>query len=51
MYDLLSLTPYLNAGIAFENLRGRLFPVVGVGEQEARVRINFGETPFLYQPG
>lgn len=47
----LSLTPYVNIGIAFENLRGRLVPVVGVGEQEARVRINFGQARFLYQPG
>jgi len=50
-YIYLSLTSYVNIGIAFENLRGRLVPVVGVGEQEARVRINFGQARFLYQPG
>jgi hypothetical protein len=36
-------------GLAFENVRGRLFPVVGLGFN-AHVRVNFGEErPFRYK--
>jgi hypothetical protein len=38
-------------GVAFEDVWGRLFPVVGLGPG-ASVRANFGKTPFQYvEPG
>jgi hypothetical protein len=37
-----------NLGIAFRNVRGRFFPVIGMIGFRTRVRLNFGEDPFKY---
>ena len=35
-------------GIAFMNVTGMLFPVIGLGEPEAIVKANFGAAPFKF---
>ena len=30
-------------------MKGMLFPVIGIGEREVEVRVNFGDRPFEYQ--
>lgn len=39
---------------AFENIRRRLFPIIGMGSMHAvKIRANFGQqkdVPFMYQP-
>ena len=35
-------------GVAFANVRGILYPMVGFGEREAQILINFGNSPFGY---
>ena len=42
-----SLTTY--QGMAFANVMGILYPMVGFGEREAQILINFGESPFVYK--
>ena len=42
----ISLTIY--EGVAFANVTGILYPMVGFGEREAQILINFGESPFVY---
>ena len=32
-------------------MRGMLFPVIGFGEREGVVRVNFGRQPFVYKIG
>ena len=34
--------------MAFVNVKGILYPMVGFGEREAQIVINFGESPFIY---
>ncbi|KAM0805820.1 hypothetical protein BDR22DRAFT_187859 [Usnea florida] len=36
---------------AFEGVGGRLYPTVGLGaEHQVKIRANFGQQPFMYQP-
>jgi Ran-binding protein 9/10 len=38
-----------SVGEAFSDLRGRLLPMCGVGEGKTKLRVNFGDPPFVYQ--
>jgi hypothetical protein len=42
------LTRIYDVGIAFEEVTGRLFPVVGLG-QGTQIKANFGKTPYKYR--
>lgn len=35
-------------GVAFANVRGMLFPIIGFGERESEIRANFGKSMFVY---
>lgn len=35
-------------GVAFANVRGMLFPIIGFGERESEIRVNFGKSMFFY---
>lgn len=35
-------------GVAFANVRGMLFPIIGFGERESEIRVNFGNSMFVY---
>ena len=37
----------LHSGVAFEDVSGRLFPVIGLG-QHTQIKVNFGRKPFKY---
>ncbi len=37
--------------MAFANVTGILYPMVGFGEREAQILINFGASPFRYDLG
>jgi hypothetical protein len=36
-------------GQAANNIGGRLFAVVGLGTKDVKVKINFGQQPFVYK--
>ncbi len=36
-------------GTAFNDINGRLYPVVGIGEKEAKVTVNFRQNEFLFK--
>lgn len=35
-------------GVAFSNVKGMLFPVIGLGERESEIVVNFGKSTFTY---
>ena len=35
-------------GVAFTNVKGMLYPMIGFGEREAQVLVNFGKSRFAY---
>ena len=37
--------------MAFSNVRGMLFAMIAFGEREGEVRVNFGESKFVYDIG
>ena len=39
---------HANSGVAFNNVRGMLFAMIGFGEREGEVRVNFGKSKFVY---
>jgi hypothetical protein len=38
----------LNPGIAFREVKGKLYPSVGLKKTGEHVRVNFGQTPFMF---
>ncbi|KAH8670902.1 SPRY domain-containing protein [Xylariales sp. PMI_506] len=38
----------VNLGIAFRDMKGKLYPVIGMKRTGEHVRVNFGQTPFVY---
>ncbi len=36
-------------GTAFNDINGRLYPVIGIGDQEVKVTVNFGQNDFLFK--
>lgn len=44
MLTLFDLSP----GIAFREVKGKLYPSVGLKKTGEHVRVNFGQTPFLF---
>ena len=36
-------------GVAFANVKGMLFPVVGLGYGESEIIVNFGKSKFMYE--
>lgn len=38
----------LSSGIAFREVKGKLYPSVGLKKTGEHVRVNFGQTPFLF---
>ncbi|KAI1812363.1 ran-binding protein [Poronia punctata] len=38
-----------NLGVAFRDIRGKLYPVVGMKRAGEQVRANFGQSPFAYK--
>ncbi len=46
-----TLTRTVSQGIAFRDVKGpnlKLFPTVGLKKTGEQVRVNFGQTPFVY---
>jgi hypothetical protein len=39
----------LPTGTAFSEVQGRLFPVIGIGDRDVQVLVNFGQSDFLYK--
>lgn len=35
-------------GVAFRDMKGKLYPVVGMKRTGEHIRANFGQTPFIY---
>lgn len=42
------LTLFFPPGIAFREVKGKLYPCVGLKKTGEHVRVNFGQTPFLF---
>ncbi|KAH6655534.1 SPRY domain-containing protein [Truncatella angustata] len=38
----------VNQGVAFRDVKGKLFPVVGMKRNGEHIQANFGQTPFIY---
>ena len=38
-----------SVGQAFEDINGRLYPEIGIGDRNVEVTVNFGQKEFLYQ--
>jgi hypothetical protein len=38
-------------GIAFSNIKGRLFPVIGIGDLNVHILVNFGQDSFVFEAG
>lgn len=38
----------VNLGIAFRDVKGKMYPVVGLKKSGEHIRVNFGQTPFVY---
>ena len=47
--DSSSFADLKSIGQAFENIIGRLYPEVGIGDLNVEVTVNFGQKEFLYQ--
>ena len=39
-------TLFGGTGVAFEGIKGRLFPMIGIHESNAQVRVGFGQEAF-----
>jgi len=48
MGDIIFTKNGVSLGVAFGGISGKLYPAVGMSSRDARIRANFGQTPFKY---